>query len=436
MFQRSRVVTLALVTWILSACVVPISPPPHTPVESGVPAAEPTETQPTEAAEPVASSDACPSPTSGYVIFTNAEHGYCVAYPETHEVIQPNSHETVFVIGSLLNAGDPRLHITITPSGGRTAAEAADAFLESFGEALSQFNIERSETTLGGEPAAVLDVLPGQEINRRVFAVHGNLLYDLMFMPADESLGAPFESMEQFYANVLESFTFLPEATTSLALDVNGVPPVLIWQGYTEFGDGDATTCKSLLVTAEDSAAFGPCGEPGPAVDLGETHAAALNEFRNRLMPFIYFADDGELDFVGSGTEVSYAWQRAAANWALYTYAELASGRASASARTALSWFLGEAPDHPGLCRHLVVLNYGYAYARLDPCEGSGEGELIAEGWLETPELEQFDTWLYANAPVFEGMNTFDARGKQPMSEADLEALASWADATFMRLTQ
>jgi hypothetical protein len=63
---------------------------------------------------------------------------------------------------------------------------------------------------VAGQPAVVVDKVPGQEINRRVLFVHDGLLYDLMFMPADPAVGDAFAAMNALQQQVLGSFTFLP----------------------------------------------------------------------------------------------------------------------------------------------------------------------------------------------------------------------------------
>jgi hypothetical protein len=151
---------------------------------------------------------ACPTPTSDMRLLTDAGHGYCLLYPVTHKVEKPNANEIVLVIGGLLNASDPRVHIVAEEAGGRTAAEAA-AEIEA---AMTGFDIQRSSTELGGTEAIVLDKVPGQELNRHVFFVHDGLLYHLTFSPADENAGKAFTGMEALYNLVVDSFTFIPVA--------------------------------------------------------------------------------------------------------------------------------------------------------------------------------------------------------------------------------
>jgi hypothetical protein len=101
---------------------------------------------------------------------------------------------------------DPRVNILVEETIGRTAEAVADE-VES---ASPGFSIERSSITLGGVEAIVLDKLPGQDINRRVFFEHDGLLYQLTFWPADENAGDAYTRMEALYEMIVNWFTFIP----------------------------------------------------------------------------------------------------------------------------------------------------------------------------------------------------------------------------------
>jgi hypothetical protein len=136
----------------------------------------------------------------------NTDGHYCLSYPAEYKVEKPNRNETILVIGGLLDAASPRLHIKVSDAAGATADSTADHIVKDF----EGFTLERSTTTVGGEPAVVLDRVPGQDINRRVIFVHEGLLYELYIAPADATLGEVYERMEALQAQVLGSFAFLP----------------------------------------------------------------------------------------------------------------------------------------------------------------------------------------------------------------------------------
>lgn len=148
----------------------------------------------------------CPPAEAGMQRLINFEHGYCLTYPAEYKVEKPNDSETLLVIGGLLNASDPRVHIHVEPAAGRTAEAAAAQIVADNAD----FDIVRSEAQVAGQPAVVLDKLPGQDINRRVYFVAQDRLYSFYFAPADPAVDS-FAGMESLYMEILSSFTLFPE---------------------------------------------------------------------------------------------------------------------------------------------------------------------------------------------------------------------------------
>jgi hypothetical protein len=151
----------------------------------------------------------CPEAMDGFQRLYNPQHGYCLLYPAEYKVEKPRESETILVIGGLLNAGDPRVHIVVEPAGERTAETVADQIAAEFPP---EFGIKRSRVTIGSEPAEVLDLLPGQDINRRVIFTHDGLLYVLMFSPVLDSDNRPDQRLEAFYTQILKTFVFIPQS--------------------------------------------------------------------------------------------------------------------------------------------------------------------------------------------------------------------------------
>jgi hypothetical protein len=118
----------------------------------------------------------------------------------------------VLVIGGLLNAGDPRAMINVTPSEGWTAADVADQVVADF----EGFEIARSEANVAGETAVVLDGVPGQDLNRRVIFTHDDRLYHIYISPIDPAATGPIDA---FVETVLGSFAFTPVSETVTAED-------------------------------------------------------------------------------------------------------------------------------------------------------------------------------------------------------------------------
>ena len=170
---------------------------------------------PTEApatAEAPAEAAACPTATDDTYLLRNPQHGYCLLYPVTHKVERPNADEVNLVIGGLLNTLDPRANIRVVSGDGVTAESFADDIVTSF----EGFEIARSATTVAGEPAVVLDNVPGQDINRQVIFTHEDRLYHVYFSPLDP---ANPDTLDTFAQSILESLTFMPVSQTVTAAD-------------------------------------------------------------------------------------------------------------------------------------------------------------------------------------------------------------------------
>jgi uncharacterized protein YxjI len=193
----------------LGATAEALATPEATTPEAATAEVAPTE-EPAATDEPVTAS--CPEAAEGTYLLRDPRHGFCLLYPETHKVERPNADEVALVVGSLLNASDPRATILVTDSAGRTAADLADEIVTDF----EGFEITRTETTVAGEPAIELDGVPGQDINQRVIFTHGDKLYHIYLSPFDQD---NLREMDTFRQIILSSFTFIPISDTVTAAD-------------------------------------------------------------------------------------------------------------------------------------------------------------------------------------------------------------------------
>lgn len=207
----------------------------------------------------------------------------------------------------------------------------------------------------------------------------------------------------------------------------------LLYQGPQELGLDDPTQCTTMSLDRSQNVTLGACDGTSRLLALGKRFALDWDDIQNRFAAFVYQTPTETLTFTGRGTVSGEAWQRAILTWARMTRAELASGRASATGRTGMSWFFAQVPDQANVCEHLTVLTYGFAYAETVNCEG---GEVIdATGdWLTDAELTQLDQWLYNRAPLYVERNYLDGKGSAQMSEAEATAVAQWAAAVRTRI--
>ncbi len=203
--------------------------------------------------------------------------------------------------------------------------------------------------------------------------------------------------------------------------------------GQAELDSADTSRCAILQINANETNVW-ECDGTVITAPLSENLAATWADMSDRFGSFVYETPSERLTFQGMGLLEDPAWQRALLAWARVTRAELATGQTSATARTAMSWQLGPVPDAPEVCGHLTVLDYGYAYAEQRACEG---GALVSstEDWLNQEEMQQFDAWLYAYAPLYVDDNYLNGVGQEQMPEGEASAVQAWAEALWLRLT-
>ena len=205
------------------------------------------------------------------------------------------------------------------------------------------------------------------------------------------------------------------------------------YRGPAEIGSGDTSKCAVMRLGTPIEAVLGACDGTATDKDMGKRIYLEWEQLRDRFAPFVYETVTETITFEGMGLESSEAWQRAILAWARARHAELASGKASAAANTAVSWHLGQDYSQKNVCLHLTVLNYGYAQAEEIACEG-GEVLKSASDWLTSEELVQLDEWLYQRAPLSIDKNYIAGQGTQEMSEADQAALNNWVMTVHARI--
>jgi hypothetical protein len=96
--------------------------------------------------------------------------------------------------------------LEISDSYNRTAEKIADQDMTY----ATGVDVGRWTVTLGGEQAVVLDGMPGQDLQRRVYVVHQQTLYVLAFMPTRTENKAAGDQMEALYTSVTNSWAWSP----------------------------------------------------------------------------------------------------------------------------------------------------------------------------------------------------------------------------------
>jgi hypothetical protein len=237
---------------------------------------------------------------------------------------------------------------------------------------------------------------------------------------------AEIEAMDAWAERVFTRIAQQSSAAPSQAAET-----ALIWERYTAMGNADGgERCMQLSITVGGDAAFGPCA--GVQTNVGPL-GQMWSEIQAHFASFSLETPTVQLLFQGNGEATGAAWRQALATWAEFTVAELSTGQVGAANRTAMSWWLGEVEDEPTVCRHLILLNFGYGYADTVPCDG-GPPITHVEGWLTTAEMERFDRWRTEWAPVYAEDNYFDGQGTGQATAAEIDELAQWAEEVYARL--
>lgn len=144
----------------------------------------------------------CPEAREGLAMVRDFNRGFCLLVPGAYTVFDTDPAGIVIAKESLLNVTEPRLAITVSAAEGRTAEQVADALVAE----LAGFAIQRSRAEIAGQPAVILDNMPGQDLNRRVLIVHNDRLYDLTFAPLDHT------EIEAFYQTIIADLVLVEPA--------------------------------------------------------------------------------------------------------------------------------------------------------------------------------------------------------------------------------
>lgn len=144
--------------------------------------------------------------------FSSEQLGFCFSYPKGYAQT-PNS-DIVGIVAPDLPGTDTkgRFWIEISDSFDRNAEEIAD---EDMTYAVTQQGVPledlgRWTVSLGNEQAVVLDGMPGQDLQRRMYVVHQKTLYILAFSPTRSENKVANDQMETLYATVTNSLKWSP----------------------------------------------------------------------------------------------------------------------------------------------------------------------------------------------------------------------------------
>jgi len=152
----------------------------------------------------------CAPTSEANAAYASTTGRYCFQYLARFKLSE-TAPGSVVLSGPALGEGPESIEAslsvqTLGPAKGRTASQLADAEL-----ALSPgVEVARSSSTLGGEPAEVMEGLPGRTNSRQLFVVYADTGYRLILQPVDEAFPQATGDVQAVWDSVTSSFTFLP----------------------------------------------------------------------------------------------------------------------------------------------------------------------------------------------------------------------------------
>jgi len=132
--------------------------------------------------------------------------GLCFSYPQGYTQIPNNDAAEIVAFDPVGTDTKGIFWIEISDSYNRTVEKIADQEMTY----AAGLDVGRWTLTLDGEEAVVLDGMPGQDLQRRVYVVHDQTLYILGFMPTRSEKKAANDQMEALYAAVMNSWAWSP----------------------------------------------------------------------------------------------------------------------------------------------------------------------------------------------------------------------------------
>jgi hypothetical protein len=173
---------------------------------------------------------------AGQETYVNPFDGYCFAYPARFELqTSPTGQPQLFgpALDQNLDAlrASLALEVEVAVKDARLS-EIVDRYVQQFA-GMNIPAISRTPIVLGGEPAEMLEVVPGREGSRDVFALHDGTLYHFLFMPSVRDFALAKNDVEELYQAVTQSFAFTTKKPRPLEVSASprdpGVSGVARW---------------------------------------------------------------------------------------------------------------------------------------------------------------------------------------------------------------
>ena len=149
-------------------------------------------------------------------VYIRSEDAFCFSFPERFEIADSAPGHARIVGPALEENPDPirvSLELTATAApAGSTLTGLVDAALAEFAD-FTAWEIKRMPTEVDGEPAVVVEPVPGLLSGRALYFLHDGDFYRLYFWPVDIELAQ--SDLAELYATTTGTFRFLPESAAA-----------------------------------------------------------------------------------------------------------------------------------------------------------------------------------------------------------------------------
>lgn len=174
------------------------------------PVVTPTATAPTPVAEQQGAIPATCRPTAELSSFIEPNGHYCLRYPNYFRIGDQTENQVGFYGPPLDQSAEPvaaGLFVAIKgPANGASLQEIVDQALPPLADDIP---ITRRTLALGGEPAELVEGLPGRTGSQQLFVLHGGLSYHFTFYPVDPNFPQVTSDLAVLWAAVTNSFQFM-----------------------------------------------------------------------------------------------------------------------------------------------------------------------------------------------------------------------------------
>lgn len=151
--------------------------------------------------------------------YVNHTAGYCLQYPSSFDIADvfpegaPNVENILGIYGPAHDASLEPLRagmnvVVVGPADGRTLQQVVDEAVASAGP---DAEITTLPAELDGEPAMILEGMPGRTENRQLLTIHEERVFQLTVYPTGDDFPEVADEVELVWQTALDSFAFLSQ---------------------------------------------------------------------------------------------------------------------------------------------------------------------------------------------------------------------------------